>query len=156
MSERVAYDTNVLAYIAGVNRGEDDLAKIEAARSLHEKLGVDCICIAPLQALGELYTLLARYQRDRQFAYDRVALFRQEFEDAAASSEVFTAALDLATDHKLQMWDALILATASHAGCSLLLSEDMQDGCAWRGTTVVNPFVEKPHRALARVLARLD
>ncbi len=75
-----------------------------------------------------------------------------EFELIVPNAEVFLNALDLATDHKLQFWDALIVATAASSGCSLLLSEDMQDGFAWRGITVVNPFSAKPHRKLARVL----
>ena len=60
--------------------------------------------------------------------------------------------VDLATEHKLQFWDALILNVAADAGCSLLLSEDMQDGFAWRGVTVVNPFAAKMHKRLARIL----
>jgi hypothetical protein len=33
------------------------------------------------------------------------------------------AAADLATDHQLGLWDAVILSAASKAGCRLLLSE---------------------------------
>ena len=43
------------------------------------------------------------------------------------------AATDLAVDRDLSIWDAVILAAAADAGCRLLLSEDMQDGFAWRG-----------------------
>jgi predicted nucleic acid-binding protein len=36
------------------------------------------------------------------------------------------AAVDLATHHHFSMWDAVILAAASQAGCRLLLSEDLR------------------------------
>ncbi len=60
-------------------------------------------------------------------------------------------ALELATVHKLQFWDAMILNTGAEAGCSLLLLEDMQAGFKWRGTTVVDPFATKMDRRLKRV-----
>jgi predicted nucleic acid-binding protein len=48
--------------------------------------------------------------------------------------------MDLAIDHGLQIWDALIMAVAAGNRCRLLLSEDLQNGFIWRGVTVVNPF----------------
>jgi predicted nucleic acid-binding protein len=38
-------------------------------------------------------------------------------------------------------WDALIVAAAQVAGCTYLLSEDMQDGQHYGAVTVVNPFL---------------
>lgn len=49
-------------------------------------------------------------------------------------------AADLATDHQLGIWDAVVLSAASQAGCRLLLSEDLQEGFTWGGVTVTNPF----------------
>jgi predicted nucleic acid-binding protein len=63
-----------------------------------------------------------------------------------------TAALNLASEHRLQIWDAVILSAASSAGCRLLLSEDLQDGFTWNGLTVVNPFSKTPHHLLADAL----
>jgi predicted nucleic acid-binding protein len=61
---------------------------------------------------------------------------------------VLLRALDVAIAHQLAIWDAVILAAASEAGCRVLLSEDMQDGLIWGGVTVVNPFAPSPHRLL--------
>jgi predicted nucleic acid-binding protein len=151
--QRVAYDTNILVYIQGVEKHPDDLAKIEAARSLHHNLTESCICVAPQQALGELYSVLVRDTRDREFAREQLLRCIEEFDVSRPDGGAFAGAIDLATEYKLQFWDALILSTAASGGCSLLLSEDMQDGFAWCGVTVVNPFAEKMHQRLARVLA---
>jgi predicted nucleic acid-binding protein len=62
------------------------------------------------------------------------------------------AAADLATDHQLSIWDAIILSAASQAGCRLLLSEDLQDGFTWGGVTVVNPFSAPRHLLLNTLL----
>jgi len=40
----------------------------------------------------------------------------------------------------LSWWDGLIVAAAQAQGCSLLLSEDLQDGAAYGGVTVRSPF----------------
>lgn len=69
-----------------------------------------------------------------------------------ADEAVFAQALRLASDHKLQIWGALILCTAADAGCRILLSEDMQHGFVHRGVTVINPFAEPEHPLLADAL----
>ena len=120
---------------------------------MHRDVAVKAICIAPQQVLGELYNVLVKSNGDRESARTRLHAFIEEFETAVADVKTFTDAIELATEHRLQFWDSLILATAASAGCSLLLSEDMQDGFAWRGVTVVNPFAAKMHKRLARVLA---
>jgi predicted nucleic acid-binding protein len=61
------------------------------------------------------------------------------------------SAIDLAADHKLSIWDA-ILAVAAEAGCRLLLSEDLQQGFTWAGVTVVNPFITPLHPLLMAAL----
>jgi predicted nucleic acid-binding protein len=38
-------------------------------------------------------------------------------------------------------WDAMMLRAAHQAGCSVLLSEDMQEGREIDGIQVVNPFL---------------
>ena len=39
-------------------------------------------------------------------------------------------------------YDALIIAAASEAGCSMLLSEDMQHGRTVQGVAIFNPFLD--------------
>ena len=62
------------------------------------------------------------------------------------------SAADLATDHHLRIWDAVILSASAEAGCRLLLSEDLQEGFTWRGVTVTNPFSATPHALLRRLV----
>jgi predicted nucleic acid-binding protein len=61
-------------------------------------------------------------------------------------------AIDLAADHRIGIWDSVIISVAAETGCRVLLSEDMQDGFTWRGVTVVNPFAEQRHPLLASLL----
>ena len=137
---RVALDTNVLAYAEGTN----GTAKKEAALDLIQKLPQGST-VLPAQTLGELFNVLVRKAR-RPPASARTAIlsWRDAFPVLDTSATVIASAADLATDHQLGIWDAVVLATAAEAECRLLLSEDLQEGFTWRGVTVTNPF--SPHR----------
>jgi predicted nucleic acid-binding protein len=50
-------------------------------------------------------------------------------------------ATDIAELSQLSFWDALIVAAAEQAGADQLLSEDLNDGQAIAGITVVNPLL---------------
>lgn len=150
---RVAFDTNVLAYIAGVERHVDDAAKIDGSRTLLRRLRGQASLVAPMQALGELYVVLTRSGATRDEAREAVLRMAQTFGTADSARSAFLSAFDLAAAHKLQFWDALILNAAADAGCTLLLSEDMATGFAWRGTVVVDPFAVAPDERLTRLLA---
>ncbi len=90
--------------------------------------------------------------RSRDDARAALLSWRDAFQIADTSSEVMLAAADLAADHRLGIWDAVILSVASRAGCRLLLSEDMQDGFIWGGVTVLNPFASPQPALLASLL----
>lgn len=143
---KLALDTNVLAYAEGVNGSE----KRDLALGLLQRLPQTSV-VLPVQVLGELFNVLVR-KAGRPRAEARAALlgWRDAFAVVATSPEAMLAAADLAADHQLGIWDALVLSVASRAGCRLLLSEDLQDGFTQGGVTVANPF--QPHPLLDAVL----
>ncbi len=141
---RIAIDSNVLAYAEGVNDAEHG----EQARDLIQALP-DELVILPVQVLGELYSVLRRKRRTPPAEAREIVLsWSNVFKTVETTPSVMTSALFLAAEHGLQVWDAVILAAASEAGCRVLLSEDMHDGFTWGGVTVVNPFAAQPHPLL--------
>lgn len=46
--------------------------------------------------------------------------------------------------HRLSWWDSLIVGAAQLQGCTVLLTEDLQDGGSYGGVTVRNPFTHAP------------
>jgi len=145
---RVALDTNILAYAEGVN-GTD---RRDAALDLIRQLPQDATVI-PVQVLGELFNVLVRKAgKSRSDARDALLSWRDAFAFIETSPETMLAATDLATDHQLGIWDAVILSAASQAGCRLLLSEDLQAGFTWGGVTVVDPFASPQHVLLNALL----
>lgn len=151
---RIALDSNVLAYLAGVSRSDEDEPKITDARSLIKRLADHVSLIAPAQAMGELFVVLRRSGASADEARSILIEFVDTFGTSASESSSVLAAADLVVDHKLQLWDSLILTAAANAGCWLLLSEDMQSGFVTRGVTIVNPFSEPLHPKLASLLTR--
>lgn len=149
---RIGVDTNVLAYYAGVDRHDDDAAKIDMSQDLFARLHSRAQIVLPVQVLGELFVVLTRSGEPRDAAREAVLRLADTFAIVDSTRSGFLAALDLATTHKMQLWDSLILNAAAEAGCAFLLSEDMGDGFAWRGTVVINPLVDPPDDRLMDLL----
>jgi predicted nucleic acid-binding protein len=145
---RVALDTNIMVYAEGLNGS----VKMQTAVDLLQKVPQDLIVI-PAQTLGELFNVLVKKARHSP-AEARAAIlsWQDSFEVADTTAKVIIAATDLASQHQLSIWDAVVLATAADAGCRLLLSEDMQDGFTWNGVTVANPFATVRHPLLDAIL----
>ena len=146
---RVALDTNVLAYAEGTNGPEMKAAALR----LIQRLPVAAI-VVPVQALGELFNVLVlKAKRPAADARTAILGWRDAYAAIDTSPTVMLNAADLATDHQLRIWDAVILAAAAEAGCRLLLSEDLQEGFTWRGVTVTNPFGSAQHALLRALLS---
>jgi predicted nucleic acid-binding protein len=48
------------------------------------------------------------------------------------------------TRYRLSYWDALMVASAQHMGCALLLTEDLQHGQQMEQLQIMNPFLVGP------------
>jgi predicted nucleic acid-binding protein len=127
------FDTNIVVYAFL------DVARRERALDLVASGGV-----ISAQVLNE-FTNVARRKRQRDWSdIERaIAVIRARFPDIVPlTADTHGAALDLARDHGLAFYDALIVAAAIEAGCDTLFSEDMQHGRVIAGLTIVNPFLE--------------
>ena len=143
-----ALDSNILVYVEGVN----GVAREAASRALIDQLPLQMIFV-PAQALGELYNVLTRkagWPGDR--ARLAVLAWKDSFAVAPTTMSAMMEAIDLAADHRIGIWDSVMMSVAAEAGCRLFLSEDLQDGFTWRGVTVANPFAEHRHPLLESLL----
>jgi predicted nucleic acid-binding protein len=145
---RIAFDTNILIYAEGIN-GEH---LRQAAWDVIARIRSETLVVSA-QALGELFNVLERKAKySRESARKAVLDWADLFIVVDTTSDILLSAADLAVEHRLQIWDAVILSAVSHADCRILLSEDMHDGFTWGGVTIVNPFAEKPNPLLAALL----
>ena len=136
-----AVDTNILVYASGLRRIEADEPKIAASNSLIADLIRSGLIYFPAQALAELrHVLMRRSGLDGATVSHKVLKYLDLGECIPTSQSVLQDAFELATEHGLQTYDAIILAAAAQAGCDILYSEDMQHGFEWNGVMVINPF----------------
>ena len=133
---RIAFDTNILAYAEGVG---DERRCMLAVQFVEQLASIDVVL--PAQTLGELTRVLTgKAKRPADEVRTAVLGWADSYDVADSTWQAFASAIDLVVDHRLPMWDALVLAVAAENRCRLLLSEDFQEGFTWRGVTVVNPF----------------
>ena len=62
------------------------------------------------------------------------------WDPVAVDAELIHLARDVEQRCGLSWWDCLIVGAARAQSCSVLLTEDLQDGAAYEGVTVRSPF----------------
>ena len=146
---KIGLDTNFLYYADGFN----DAERRDKANQVLMALPASSIVI-PIQVIAEFYRLLVSKQKLIDGDAERLVFDWAEFYSTVDTSyQVIGEAIELRRKHAMQVFDSIILAACSLAGCSILLSEDGHHGFQWRGCTVINPFREPAHPLLTAVLA---
>jgi predicted nucleic acid-binding protein len=129
-------DTNVLVYCADTQ----DLTKHEQALTL---LALACAenWPIPAQVYGEFYVVATkRGHASRAQAAAQIEAWKLLMPALPSSAEAHRVALQLATQHQLQYWDALIIATCAEHGVKTLYTEDLPSLKKPAGVLVENPF----------------
>ncbi len=133
MTARPFLDTNVLIYTLAL-----DDPRAERAEALLFEGGV-----VGVQVLNE-FAAVARRKLQMPWAdvIDALAAVRMLCAPpVAVTLETHESALRIVDRYGFRIYDALIIAAALAAGCTTLLSEDMQEGQVIEGKlTVRNPF----------------
>lgn len=145
---RFSLDTNILVYAVDRDAGE----RHERSRVLLAQVA-RADCVLTVQALAEFFHATTRKNLlapagAGAFVRGWLDVFRVAVADGASVIE----AMDAVAEHRLSFWDAMLWATARQAGCSAILSEDMQDGRRLGGVEFVNPLPDGATARLDRLL----
>jgi predicted nucleic acid-binding protein len=126
------FDTNVLLYLVS-----EDAEKADRAETLVGHGGAISV-----QVLNEAAAVARRKMRmDWRETREFLGLLRGLLTVAPLTPETHELGLDLAERYQLSIYDAMIAAAATLAGCARLWSQDMQDGLRIGKTLrVENPF----------------
>jgi len=134
--ERYTFDTNILFYALDSEAG----VKHRVASALLGSADYERALLL-LQSLGELCNAVRRKCPAKlELAFEFATQNARMFNVAHALPADLGVAIEAVRDHKIPFWDAMLWATARRAGCTLLLSEDLQDGQILGGVTIRNPF----------------
>jgi predicted nucleic acid-binding protein len=136
MNDRVFVDTNIFVY------ADDRAARIKRARAravLSDLIRARRVVVST-QVMQEYF---AAATRKLGLSAERARLRVERLnrlDVVLIRPELVLGAIDLCRLHGLSFWDALVVRSASAAGCGRLLSEDMQDGQTIDGVRIENPF----------------
>lgn len=143
MRDKVFLDTNILIY--SVDASPDQKAKAAIAQELikqHIRGGTGVISIQVLQEFYQVSTEKIKVPLSMEDALEYLH-YMAVLETVHHDFTMLVDAVYLLKKHKLSLWDALIVQAAAAANCSLLLTEDLQDGLRVGDLTVRNPFISQ-------------
>jgi predicted nucleic acid-binding protein len=130
-------DTNVLVYTDDSRDPAKQAAAIELVK-VHQRGRTG---VVSLQVLEEYFnSATGKLKLTAELAKRRVEFFAL-LHVVESRVDDLLAAIDIHRLHRLSFWDALIIRSAKMAGCSVLLTEDMQHGQVIDGVRIVNPFL---------------
>lgn len=136
MSKRIFLDTNVLVYADDLDAGnKQDRAQSIVRESLAQRTGV-----VSTQVLEEFFVVTTKKLGVNAAIARRKVELLATLEVVRIQVADVLAAIDLHRLHSIAFWDALVLRCAAVAGCSRLLTEDMQHGRVIDGVRIENPF----------------
>ena len=135
MRDRIFVDTNVLVYFIS----NHEQKKLQARDAIYSGSEV----VVSSQVIGEfINTCLKKKLLGLDAVAEAASDFLRAIEFHAVQETTILKALTLVKKHKYSYWDSLIVAAALESGCSILHSEDLQDGQIIAGKLkIVNPFV---------------
>ena len=141
MNGNVFLDTNVLVYANDAT----EPGKQQAARTLLKEVLRAENGVISVQVLSEFWVTVTRKIQtplSLQTARREAELFHL-MTIVDLDSALFYDAVRLQQLYQISYRDAQIVAAAETAGCTVLYSEDLNDGQKYANVTVVNPFANR-------------
>ena len=140
MSVEVFLDSNVLLYLFD----EVDHRKRRIADRLVEEAILDGSAMISYQVAQEVLNVLGKKIDPRMSVADASRFLADTLEPlwrVQPSARLLLSALSVRERYGFSFYDSMIVAAALSAGCSRLLSEDLQHGQRIEGLTIENPFL---------------
>jgi predicted nucleic acid-binding protein len=139
MPDKPFLDTNMVVYLYS----DDEPEKRNMACALFDNFAP----VISTQVLNELAnTLRKKFGLECETITEVIAEVRVACFVFTVTAETICQALDLAGKYRYSYYDSLILSAALAAGCTTLITEDMQDGQIIDGKLAIrNPFLYFGH-----------
>ena len=139
MSDRYFLDTNVFVYAVRPDHSPTSRVAVQLiSQALDNGIGV-----VSYQVVQEFFSLAFRKFPKPMSGFEAEQFLSTTFRPLLAvhsSPALFIAALQLYEQHRLSWYDAIIVAAAKEARCSILYTEDMQHGRVFDDLRIEDPF----------------
>lgn len=133
----VFFDTNVLVYCTDTAAPD----KQARARSLVASSGLAGDAVVSTQVLIELFQVLTRKQKMPASTAQALVHAYTAWPVINSDLALVTAAIEKSIQHKLSIWEAMVIEAALRAKADIIYTEDLQHGQRFGALTVVNPFI---------------
>ena len=133
---KIFLDANILVYA----QDADAPAKRRRSRAVITDLAKAGTGVVSTQVLQEFYVAATRKLGVPPLTAKGIVKTLRMFEIVQTSPDLIDEAIDGSILNTISFWDALILAAAVSAGCSIVYSEDFNPGQAIMGVRVQNPL----------------
>lgn len=131
-------DTNILVYAHDTGAGSKTSTAQELVRDAWEN-ATGCVSIQVLQEFYVTVTAKLRAPLEAEAAAARVEVYSR-WPVHSPDRDDLLSAIGIARRHRLSLWDAMIVRSASQLGCMVLWTEDLKDGAVLEGVRIRNPF----------------
>lgn len=138
MTDKTFFDTNLLVY--AFDKGSP--AKQTVAKHLISEHGSSGNLVLSTQVLQEFYVVTTK-KLAKPLAKEEAAEVVKDFGEfplVQVDKGVINRAMDRHREGDFSFWDCLIIEAALQFGCTLLLTEDMQNGRHIDTLEIRNPF----------------
>ncbi len=131
------FDTNVLVYCTDTTAPD----KQARARELVARSAAAGDAVLSTQVLIELFNILTRKQKMPLATAQALIQAYTAWPVVDSNVALVSAAIEKSIQHKLSIWDAMVIEAALRTEAQTLYTEDLQHGQRFGALTVVNPFV---------------
>ena len=133
---KVFLDTNVIAYIFDSR----DTAKQKKAKELFIELVAAKNCQISTQVLQELFNVLTRKLKYTKDDAERIVSGVMNLPVHQLTVNDIAKAMSISISSQFTIYDSLIVAAAQAEDCTVVYSEDLNDGQTVGGVHIINPF----------------
>ena len=137
-TEKYFLDTNFFVYL--FCKTENELAKRNKCYEILKITEGKVNFVVSTQVLKEFAAVMIGKYKMEPLAVKGIIDDISNFEVIRIDTQHIKDAIDIHILNQLSFWDSLILSAAQSARCSMVLTEDMNDGQVINGIKIQSPF----------------
>jgi predicted nucleic acid-binding protein len=133
---KIFIDTNILVYSLDRHYRE----KQQISRTMLRKVAAEGKGVISTQVIQEFFVVTTKKLQLHPLKAKAIIKSFENFETITISPSLIDEAIDYSILNPISFWDALIVAAAKAASCSILLTEDFNHQQLYQGIRAENPY----------------
>ena len=139
MTGRYFLDTNFFVYLFS----KDEVKKREICYRVFQEFDQKSHVVISTQVLKEFAAVMIGKIKMDPLKVKNIIDDLSEFEVIDTNIKIIKQAIDIQILNQLSFWDSLVISAAKSANCSVILTEDMNDGQVIDELRIQSPFTLK-------------